>query len=227
MKRRLPEVGAHSRTLEVGAGRGSIGARLAARGPYIGVEPDVESRRAAGDAIGSAGSIVGHLDEVEPVAFDLLCSFEVLEHIEDDLGALRSWVERLEPCAHVIVSVPAHRKRFSHQDVRVGHHRRYDPTDLEQLLADAGLSDVHVEPYGFPLGYVLEAVRNRMAARELATASDTDRAELTAESGRYHQPPAWSGVVVQLGTLPFRLLQRAARRTNLGPGLIGTGRVPS
>ena len=79
------------------------------------------------------------IDDVDDYDFDVLCSFEVLEHIEDDLGELQRWVTHLKPGGMVIVSVPAHRHRFAAADEGVGHFRRYDPVDLVDLLESAGL----------------------------------------------------------------------------------------
>ena len=45
-------------------------------------------------------------------AFDLVMAFEVLEHIEDERGALASWVARVRPGGHLLLSVPAHHRRW-------------------------------------------------------------------------------------------------------------------
>jgi hypothetical protein len=136
----------------------------------------------------------------------------------------------VKPGGVVIVSVPAHRHRFRAADEEVGHLRRYDPVDLVDLLEQAGLVDVTVRAYGFPLGYVLEWVRNRLAARNAergASGASVDIADRTAGSGRLRQPPVWASQAIDIATWPFRVVQRANPLRSLGPGLIGRARVPS
>jgi len=218
------------RILELGAGAGAAGARLALLGEYVGVEPDEQSNATAQSRLPETARLVTSIDEVDDRDFDLLCSFEVLEHIDDDLGELRRWLTHVKPGGMVLVSVPAHRHRFAAADEGVGHLRRYDLADLVALLDRAGLVDIDVGAYGFPLGYPLEWARNFLAARDARHArvdQPTDVADRTAGSGRLRQPPGWASLAIDITTWPFRMIQRVNPRPDLGPGLIGRARVPS
>lgn len=219
-----------SRVLEIGCGQGAVGVRLAAGGhDWTGVELDQASAEAARQrlqAAGAAGRVVhGDLDDVRDAPpFDVVCAFEVLEHIDDDAAALHEWVGRLRPGGLLLLSTPAWQSRFGPMDEAVGHFRRYDPPALRALLRDAGLVDVGDRLYGMPLGYALEAVRNQVARRRLVSEAGT-AADRTARSGRLFQPSsAVAGVLTRAGTWPFRLAQRAVRRT--GTGLVTWGRRP-
>jgi 2-polyprenyl-3-methyl-5-hydroxy-6-metoxy-1,4-benzoquinol methylase len=44
----------------------------------------------------------------------------VLEHIEDDAGALRAWRERLRPDGRLLMSVPLYQRRYAAADRFVG-----------------------------------------------------------------------------------------------------------
>ena len=49
-------------------------------------------------AQGTPGRLLGSIEELAPdERFDLVCAFEVIEHIEDDAAALGAWVRRLRP----------------------------------------------------------------------------------------------------------------------------------
>jgi SAM-dependent methyltransferase len=217
--------------LEIGAGQGAVGVRLAQRsGRYVGVEPDATSHAVAVQRIraGSSGGDVVHGDSslVSPEAlFDLVCAFEVLEHIDDDVAALRDWSSRIRPGGHLLISVPAWQRRFGPMDELVGHFRRYDPEHLRGVLAAAGFVETVERLYGFPLGYALESTRNLMAQRR-SRQSPTSMAERTSTSGRLFQPsrPAF-GAAISAVTAPFRALQRTAPGT--GVGIVALARRPA
>src|SRR3546814_13621988 len=64
--------------------------------------------------------------------FNMVCAFDVLEHIEDDRLAIQEWIRWLAPNGKMILSVPAHRSRWGAGDVWAGHYRRYDRNDVVQ-----------------------------------------------------------------------------------------------
>jgi cyclopropane fatty-acyl-phospholipid synthase-like methyltransferase len=77
--------------LEIGCGQGAFGARLADEVQYLGVEPDKNSYQVAcGRIEPRGGRVLNGIHEVVPAdtTYDLVCAFEVLEHIDDDKGAL-------------------------------------------------------------------------------------------------------------------------------------------
>jgi SAM-dependent methyltransferase len=195
--------------------------RLARVAPYTAVEPDGTSFQTAR---GRLGKRVIHGDHTALAAggFDLVCAFEVLEHIEDDATAAAQWLALARPGGHLLVSVPAGPHRFGPSDVLVGHYRRYTADGLRDRLAEAGGVDVSVRHYGWPLGYALDSVRDRMAARRVGAAAPT-AGERTHTSGRVFQPrQRVTGGLIRAAVAPFALLQRA--RPDHGPGLIALAR---
>jgi SAM-dependent methyltransferase len=215
--------------LEIGCGQGAFGARLAEDVKYLGVEPDKSSFDVACSRIEPrGGEVLNGIHNVVPEGstYDLVCAFEVLEHIEDDKGALAEWVPLVRPGGHLVLSVPAFQDRFGAMDTHAGHFRRYSPAQLEARLVEAGLTDVEITVYGWPLGYALEAVRNRIDAKKLRAAGDASIEELTAASGRTFQPTSRRmGAFVNAATVPFRYVQRT--RPKAGTGLVAVARRPA
>ncbi|GAA5201182.1 class I SAM-dependent methyltransferase [Rugosimonospora acidiphila] len=214
--------------LEIGCGQGALGARLSLRYRYLGVEPDPESygvaaRRVA--RIGGTGEVRNvTVESLGDRRFDLVCAFEVLEHIEDDAAAVTGWASRLRPGGWLMLSVPAHQHRFGPADRMAGHFRRYDPEVMTGLLSRCGFTDIDVRQYGVPLGYVLEAARNAVGRRRVAQQANLSIEERTAGSGRLLQPSGGGyGSAARWGTAPFRLAQRAF--PGAGTGLVVRARL--
>jgi len=213
------------RALDIGAGSGSMGSFLAARYDYVGIEPDPVSYAKARQRIGNLGRVLNcGFDEFEPRGeFDLVCAFEVLEHIEDDRAASTEWVRHLSPGGWLLVTVPHNRHRYGAGDARVGHFRRYDTADLVGLFEAAGLDDVITRVYGSPWGNVQEAARNT-AFRLRPT--DQSQAERTAASGRFLQPPTWAAGVAHAVSAPLAYIQRPLATRGIGTGIVARGRLP-
>lgn len=214
--------------LEIGCGQGALAARLSPRFRYLGIEPDKASwatatRRLTAVGAGEVRNV--SFDGLGDEQFDLVCAFEVLEHIEDDVAAVKEWATRIRDNGWLLISVPAYQDRYGAADELVGHFRRYDPGVIDALLTDCGFSDIRIQHYGVPLGYVLERARNLISKRRLGQTAPQSVAERTAGSGRLLQPSGIAGIVSRWGTAPFRLAQRAFPSS--GTGLVVLARVSS
>jgi SAM-dependent methyltransferase len=81
-------------------------------------------------------------------SFDLVCAFDIVEHVEDDRRAFRELGRVARAGAAVVFSVPLHPLRWSAFDALVGHVRRYDPDDLLALLGEHSLALERSAPFG-------------------------------------------------------------------------------
>jgi SAM-dependent methyltransferase len=72
-------------------------------------------------------------------SFDLVCAFDIVEHVDDDRQAFREVVRIARDAAVVVFSVPLDPARWSAFDALVGHFRRYDPDDLLAILCENSL----------------------------------------------------------------------------------------
>jgi len=211
--------------LEIGAGEGGLGSWLARHYTYTGVELDDQSRAAAEARIAAEGhgTINARLADVADRDFDIVCAFEVLEHIEDDALALKQWREYLRPSGWLLLSVPAHQDHYGAADELVGHYRRYERETFRTRLENAGFDVVRFSSYGAGFGHVLQKVRNVLAARVLANKGeegDTPE-ERTSGSGRLFQPRRVA-TAVACATLaaPARLVQAPFAGSDLGTGYV-------
>ena len=73
-------------------------------------------------------------------AFDLVCAFDIVEHVEDDRRVFAELSRVTRRGATVVLSVPLHQARWSAFDALVGHVRRYEPDQLLALLRGHGLA---------------------------------------------------------------------------------------
>jgi SAM-dependent methyltransferase len=80
--------------------------------------------------------------------FDLICAFDIIEHVDDDDRALSELSRVAAPGAAFLLSVPLHPSRWSAFDDFVGHRRRYQPERLFGILAEHGFSVNQSAVYG-------------------------------------------------------------------------------
>jgi SAM-dependent methyltransferase len=72
--------------------------------------------------------------------FDLVCAFDIVEHVDDDDSALTELVRVTAPGGALVMSTPLHPARWTPFDAVVGHRRRYEPATLLAKLAQHRLT---------------------------------------------------------------------------------------
>ena len=137
---RLP---ARARILDAGCGSGRNMVELARHGTVTGVELSHTSvllarERGTGEVI--EGSVLDMPFAAD--SFDLAASLDVIEHLEDDLGALREMRRTVTPGGSLLVTVPAYPWLWSGHDEINHHHRRYTRRSLERVAVQAGWEQV-------------------------------------------------------------------------------------
>ncbi len=70
-------------------------------------------------------------------SFDLITALDILEHIDDDLAALKKIHHILKEGGYVLISVPAYQFLWSEHDVAVHHKRRYSMKEINNCLLKA------------------------------------------------------------------------------------------
>jgi SAM-dependent methyltransferase len=80
--------------------------------------------------------------------FDLVCAFDIVEHVDDDVDALSELSRVAALRATFLLSVPLHPSYWTTFDDFVGHRRRYQPAELLEKLAGHGFSVSQSAVYG-------------------------------------------------------------------------------
>ncbi|MDB5695393.1 MAG: class SAM-dependent methyltransferase [Sphingomonas bacterium] len=194
-----------ARILEIGCGTGHNLPMLARFGAVEAIEIDPAARAIASERLGRpvGDAPLPELPGVERGAYDLIAVLDVVEHIADDVAALKAMGECLKPGGKILIAVPAHPWMWSAHDVVNHHHRRYTKASLRAAIAEAGLRPEK-------LGWLNSLLFPLAAAGRLA-------GKLTGRQDSDDSPPP--GLVNALFERIFRLERHLVGRVPLTPGI--------
>jgi len=111
-----------------------------------------------------------------PFRPNVITSLDVLEHLEDPVGALSNLAAAAAPGAHLVVTVPAMPSLFSRWDELSGHHRRYTRKLLRRHLEAAGWRVLRIRylfSYCVPPAWVERRLLRRVQEFEFPEVSPT------------------------------------------------------
>ena len=166
---------AGTRILDAGCGSGRNMIELARYGTVTGVELSETSvalarERQCGEVV--AGSV---LEMPFPNhSFELAVSLDVIEHLEDDLTALREMRRTVAPGGALLVTVPAYQWLWSGHDEINHHHRRYTRRSLQHVAEQAGWRQVRTTYFNsllLPVAIVLR-VLDRVSTKTTESSLD-------------------------------------------------------
>lgn len=93
------------------------------------------------------------------IFFDAILFLDVLEHIENDLGAINEAKRVLKKGGVMIISCPALPVLWSDHDTNQGHIKRYQISDFRKLAQDTGMKIEWVGYFNFYLSPVIAVIR--------------------------------------------------------------------
>ena len=197
-----------ARILEIGCGTGGNIEMLSKHGVLSAMETDaaaraIANRKANGACVVEAGSCPDDLP-FTAASFDLVCMFDVLEHIDEDVATLAAVRRLLAPGGRALITVPAYAWMWSGHDEFLHHKRRYTASTLEEKARRAGLCMVKQSYFNaalFPLA-VLVRLQARLFRRNGTTGGAVPPSPINALFGRILA--AERRVVARSG-LPFGL----------------------
>lgn len=218
--------------LEVGPGNGDFLKYLVKCG-FKGEAIDI-SEKSIADIKRDLGSTTGVIVKKDSIftykpkrKYDLISAFEVLEHIKDDVGAIKRIYSLLSPSGRFLVSIPAKMKEWTNIDVIKGHYRRYEKPELYKKLKNAGFTKIKIVDYGFPFLSLLRRVSQK--GRHIVTYTQGKNRQVRGkESGiqQEYYPFLKPIVTFPLFTYPFFLITDLFVNSGLGFGFIASAQKP-
>lgn len=133
--------GARGRVLDVGCGTGGLLLSLARDATVLGIDRDALALRFCRDR--GLRSVVRGSALALPfpdASLDVCVTFDVLEHVEDELALLGELRRVLRPQGKLVISVPAFRALWSQHDETFQHLRRYRLSELMARVREAGFA---------------------------------------------------------------------------------------
>jgi SAM-dependent methyltransferase len=193
------------RILDIGCGTGYVTRAIGTALPNAAIYATdiyIEGIRSAASKIGDRAFFI-HLDATDipfTASFDLITSFDVLEHIPDDQRVLEQMHAALRPGGGVLHFVPQHPLLFSPADNQSHHVRRYARRELQCKLEQAGFDVVDTMSFMFFLLPLFAASRFRSKLRGSHNVG-----------GEHQQPAAIAGFLGLVQNLELFLLRRGWR----------------
>ncbi len=140
--------------LEVGAGLGEFASQFTGKSRMVLTDTDPVCLDALRERFaGRADVDVRELDLSAPFDIDepveSVIAMNVLEHIDDDVGALQALSKCVVPGGSIVLWVPAYMALYGDFDRKVGHVRRYTPSTLRTTVENAGLRAEKCHPINF------------------------------------------------------------------------------
>jgi SAM-dependent methyltransferase len=117
---------------------------------------------------------------------DAVVSANLLEHVPDDVRALREIARVLRPGRRAVLVVPAGPRTYDYYDRFLGHERRYARGELASKCRGAGfevMEDVHIASLLYPAFWLVKQLNRR---RHRALRGDALEARVAADIARTH-----------------------------------------
>lgn len=140
------------RVLDAGCGTGTNLTDYAGLGRTVGIELN-PAAAAISVGRGHRRVAVGDVCRLpfRDSSFDLVISTDVIEHVADDVAALREMARVLAPAGRLLLTTPAYSWAYSNHDRSLHHVRRYDRRRLHETFGRARLRLIHSARYNVVL----------------------------------------------------------------------------
>jgi SAM-dependent methyltransferase len=194
----MPSIGGRGAALEIGCSSGFFMEELLDRGfrEVYGCEPSIEAKSRARPEVRehiTTGFFTG--DRYAPETFDLVCSFQTLDHLSDPLDVLRSIYRIVKPgglvyfVTHDVEALQAKLLGGASPIIDIEHMYLFNKSTLRRLVETAGFEvpDVSGIQNSYPLDYWVKMLplpeRVRRVARKVLDLSGLGPLRLPLQAG--------------------------------------------
>lgn len=190
--------------LEIGAGIGNMTELLAKYGTVVAT--DIEKyyisktkKRLKRKVLVGFGDAEAGKFFFKNKKFDVVISFNVLEHINDDQKAIDNMAAKLKAGGKLIILTPAHRLLFGSLDKNLGHFRRYAKFEIAEKFKNANLDVAEIRYLNW-FGAIGWFVNSRLLRRKLLPSKQLSAFAMLAKPflflERFLEPPFGLSVLV-------------------------------
>ena len=138
--------------LEVGSGAGDTACMLQDYGEVYANDISPKAIEACGKR-GIKNLILGDFTKLDnqkyKEKFNLVLALDVLEHIQDDLGAIQKMGDVLTKGGKLMITVPAYKFLWSSHDEALEHKRRYTSYEIKTKIKDSGFEIEKISHFVF------------------------------------------------------------------------------
>jgi len=152
--------------LDIGAGSGIFSKQLLQHGAASAICIDPAYREERQEFVNAKP--ISFLRQIRSEKCDLILLMDVLEHVDDDVGLVRSAIAGAAEHAYVMITVPAFQSLFSSHDVFLEHKRRYTLRQVEQVVRAAGLeilSTRYFFAFLLPIAAIIRLLKRKREAK--------------------------------------------------------------
>lgn len=199
-----PHNGSRPRVADLGCGCGAMLSRMSDRFDAVGMDGSPHAiefcaKRGVKAELGAFGAEGITLAKKQ---FDAVLMLDVLEHLEDDFGAVKQAAELLKPGGIMVCTVPAYMWLWSYWDTLHHHYRRYARPQFRKLFEAVPELKLELLSYAntslFPL-----AASVRMVQRVIKPKNEKHAIELPPAPVNWVLKTVYSTERHTLGRLPM------------------------
>ena len=165
----------NARILEIGCGTGGNLDMLAAFGKVSAFDTEESARVIAARKTRGVHDIrAGHCPDripFEDERFDLICMFDVLEHVEHDVATLAAVHSLLAENGRLLLTIPAYQWLYGIHDRFLHHHRRYSSREIREKIRACGFRLARLSHFNtllFPLAAVVRLMERLLGSKAVA-----------------------------------------------------------